>query len=577
LLTGGCGHRRGAGNTSAPPPLPPSEVGGQRALVAPADPGSRAFARSLARHLSVLPMRVLESVDVSADASDGEAVAPVTWQARAWNHRIPFVLLARAPDASEPDGLATVELLPAREGGPLRSWQAEADARDDRAVVALRGEIHGEFGLQERRPDGHPSRWMVCPPEVLDTLRIAVLMEPTEPTVASVRAQLEVYPLDPALVELEGVARRLAGEDEAGRLLLRRAQAFHPAGASELPRLARMAARAGLHDRQLALLRWAVEIWPDRLDHALALAAALDEGERSAEAAAVLVEHSSRIEVVDPEALVWPEGGLAGAVARAGVAQRADLRYSLGWLLHQTGRRDDALASYSLSRHLYAAVDEPANAGTCANNTGVLLIELGRPLAAVPPLRQALSARMMGGLSREAANTLYNLGAAYQELGRFDDAADALGRAAEGYGQVGAADDRFETLLELVVVTAELGRADEVEAAYEYVAGEAAEGEEGAAARARALDAVGVARARVDRFDESMVALEQALATWIELGDRLHEGQTRYNMAIPLLARGDLEGALAALAEARLIAVELGDAESVVAIDRQMEQIEQMR
>jgi hypothetical protein len=48
-------------------------------------------------------------------------------------------------------------------------------------------------------------------------------------------------------------------------------------------------------------------------------------------------------------------------------------------------------------------------------------------------------------------------------------------------------------------------------------------------------------------------------------------------MAIPLLGRGDLEGALAALAEARLIAVELGDAESVVAIDRQMEQIEQMR
>ena len=576
-LACGCGHRRTASTLAQPPPLAALGIEGQRALVVPADEDSTAFARSMARHLSVLPLRVLESVDLSP-ANEGDPPAtPGNWQARAWNRRIPFVLLAQAPAAELADDRASVQLLPAREGAPLLSWSATESELDGRDVVELRGAIHDDFGLAEQRPDGHPSRWMVCPPDVLDSLRISVLMEPGPSTVAAIQARTEVYPLDPALIELEGITRRLEGEDEAGRLLLRRAQAFHPAGASELPRLARLAARAGMRERQLTLLRWAVEIWPDRLDHGLALAAALDEAEEPAVAAEVLLEVSSRVDVLDPDALELPDDSLMLAPALGRVAQRADLRYSLGWLLHRTERRDAALASYALSRRLYEAVAEPENAGTCANNTGVLLIEVGRPLAAIPPLRQALSARMLGGISLEAANTLYNLGAAYQELGRFDESADALRRAADGYGQVGATEDRYDTLLELLVVTAEMGRPDEVEEAYARVAGEAVEGEGALAAQARALDAVGVARARVDRFDESMAALEEALSSWVTLGDRLHEGQTRYNMAIPLLGRGDLEGALAALAEARLIAVELGDAESVVAIDRQMEQIEQMR
>jgi tetratricopeptide (TPR) repeat protein len=577
LLVGGCGHRRVASRMVPPPPLAARGLEGQRALVVPADEGSAAFARSLARHLSVLPLRVLESVDLAAAGPDDLPADPLAWQARAWSRRIPFVLLAQATVAGQADDRASVQLLPAREGEPLLTWKATEGERDGRDVVELRGAIHADFGLEDQRPDGHPSRWMVCPPDELDSLRVAVLMEPGPSTVAAIQLRSQAYPLDPALIELEGIARRLSGEEEEGRLLLRRAQAFHPSGSSELPRLARLAARTGMLERQLTLLRWAVEIWPDRLDLSLALAAVLDEEGEPAVAAEVLLDASSRVDALDPDALDLPDDDLLTAPALARIARRADLRYSLGWLLHQTERRDAALGSYALSRRLYEAVAEPGNAGTCANNTGVLLIEVGRPLAAVPPLRQALSARMLDGISLEASNTLYNLGAAYQELGRFDESADALRRAADGYGQVGAAEDRFDTLLELVVVTAELGRPDDVETAFEHVAGEAAVGEGAAAAQARALDAVGVARARVDRFDESMAALNEALASWVTLGDRLHEGQTRYNMAIPLLGRGDLEGALAALAEARLIAVELGDAESVVAIDRQMEQIEQMR
>jgi hypothetical protein len=74
-----------------------------------------------------------------------------------------------------------------------------------------------------------------------------------------------------------------------------------------------------------------------------------------------------------------------------------------------------------------------------------------------------------------------------------------------------------------------------------------------------------------------MEALEQALQAWVERGDRLHEGQTRYNMTIPHLARGEIDLALQCLAQARVIAEELGDAESIVDIDVQMEQIDELR
>jgi hypothetical protein len=48
-------------------------------------------------------------------------------------------------------------------------------------------------------------------------------------------------------------------------------------------------------------------------------------------------------------------------------------------------------------------------------------------------------------------------------------------------------------------------------------------------------------------------------------------------MAIPHLAAGDVDAALECLEGARTIALELGDTESIVAIDQQKSQIERMR
>ncbi len=586
----GCRHRLTATPDLGPPPLAGEGIQGEKALVVPVDEESGALARTLARHLGILPLRIHEPADLSdsTPVSGGEAAA--VWQERAWSARIPYVLLvdASSPEplvgegdtgttGEEPPARPAVRLLPARSGGEILSWSVPAERSPGAAVVALRSAIRDDFALPDERPDGHPTRWMVCPSEELETLRVALLLDAGPGVLARIREQVRRFPLDPALIELEGVALCLTGEEAEGRRALRRAQAFHPQGGSELPRLARMAGRAGLDELRLRILGWAVETWPGRVDYALTLAGALDTRDRHREGAELLLDAASRLSPLDPDAVELPADPVEHAAALGALARRADLRYSLGWLLHQTDRRDPALQAYAMARQLYRIVDEPVNEATCANNSGVILIEAGRPLAALPALRQALSARMVGGINREAANTLYNLGAAYQELGRYEDAADVLGRAAGGYREVGAEEDRFDTLLEIVIVRGEMSSGEGVEEAYAAALVDVAEGEDGLVRRAMALDAVGVARARIDRFDESLAALDEALATWIAVGDRLHEGQTRYNMAIPHLGRGDLDEALAALREARSIALELGDAESVIEIDRQMDQIEQMQ
>ena len=586
VTTSGCRHR--PPSTSAdepPPPLAAEGVLGERALVVHADPASESLARSLARHLSVLPLRIVEPGDVTdPEESEADMSSVEDWQARAWERRIPYILVVGsapeddgAGDGVERPGGPAVRLLPARDGGDLLSWRVDVGPSPGAAVVGLRGRIRDDFGLEEVRPDGHPTSWMVCPSEILEGLRISVLLSPRASSLASIREQLDTFPLDPALIELEGAAMLLAGEESEGKKRLRKAQAYHPHGGSELPRLARMAGRAGMDAQQRRLLGWAVEVWPTRLDLALTLAGVLDGGELESEAADVLLASAARVRPLEPDAIDLPEGGVERPPLRVRVGRRADLRYGLGWLLHRTERPTLALEAYSMARRLYEVVDEPENAATCANNSGVILIEMGRPLAAIPSLRKALSARVMAGEDLPAANTLYNLGAAYQELGRHDEALDALARAAAGYGSVGEFQDRYDTLLEMIVIRGEMASPEGVEVAFEEVIGEIGERDDSRALRARALDAVGVARARVDRFDESLAALEEALSVWIELGDRLHEGQTRYNMAIPHLGRGDLAGALAALEQARSIAIELGDTESVVEIDRQMEQVEQMR
>lgn len=586
---GGCRHRHPVPSAvEQPSPLAVEGIPGERALVVHANPESRALARALARHLSVLPLRIVEPSDLHNGQDEGHDLAPSTWQTRAWERRIPFVLVVDAAplDQAAEGGEASpageepgprVRLLPARGDDELLAWRVEEEPSPGAAVVRLRGRIRDDFGLPETRPDGHPTSWMVCPADTLEGLRIAVLLAPIPTTLEAIRAQLEQFPLDPALIELEGVALLSAGEEAEGLQRLRKAQAYHPLGGSELPRLARMAGRAGLDEQRQRLLGWAVEVWPGRLDLALTLAGVLDGEERHDEATAVLLDASSRVVPLDPDALQLPEAGVTRPPGLARVGRRADLRYSLGWLLHRTERPDVALEAYAMARRLYEAVDEPENAATCANNSGVILIEIGRPLAAIPALRRALSARQMAGQALPAANTLYNLGAAYQELGRHEEALDAMGRAADGYGEQGEFDDRYDTLLEMIVIRGEMASSEGVEEAYRESVSELDGREDSEGLRARALDAVGVARARVDRFDDSLAALDEALAVWIGLGDRLHEGQTRYNMAIPHLGRGDIAGALSALAEARAIAVELGDTESVVEIDRQLEQVEQMQ
>ncbi len=559
----GCRHTRGQATTIGV--LEPAGVRGERILVVPAEEASEELAVGVARHLSTLPIRVCRPEDYG-----GDSAAEGGWCEWAWERRIPYVLVTgRDPE----DGASVVtELLPASPGEAVGQWTG---AGGEGAPVELRAQLRDDLRVPPERADGHPTTWMVCPQSELQRLRTALLVQPDRDTLEDLRRVRTTFPLDPALTEIEGVLRMALGEEEEGRRLLLRAQVANPQGVAELAILARMAGRAGLDELGLALWELACEFWPGRLDYALALAELLEERDRVEEARDVLLSASAT--VADGEDLE----GIAERPDRAAVLANAallgDLRYLLGWMLHRQGTLETAVASYSSARALYEAVDEPENVAACRNNIGVALVESNRAVAAIPHLRAALAGRGEAEPSEEEANTLYNLGAALQAVGRLDEADRTWRTAASQYRSVGAVQDQFETLLDVVINRGEMGSSEDVEIALALALG-AIEGHEAQTElRAMALDAVGVARARVDRIEEALAALDEALEIWISLGDRLHEGQTRYNMAIPHLAAGDVDAALECLEGARNIAAELGDTESIVAIDQQKSQIERMR
>jgi len=544
-------------------------VRGERVLVVTASDDAP-LGESVARHLSTLPLRICRPADFD---QEGEAA---DWRAWAWERRIPYLLILERM-AAEEEHAVTLRLVGSRGTDEVRRWQASGSTSRS-LPVDLRVDLREDLGVQEERPDGQATTWPICAAAEVRRLREVVLLH--DDPLPSVRETAEACPMDPALIELEAVALLRAGdEDEAGRLL-RRAQAINPEGSCQLGVLARMAGRYALDELEIDLWQAAVEVWPARLDLALQLAEVLEQRERATEGSGVLyasLERTPEPGDLDPEVI----GERAdAAVLLTGAALSADRRYLLGWLLYQQQRYEDAMVGYSAARSLYEVVEEPGGVSACRNNMGVTLVESGRAVAAIPHLRAALLARGGRGPSEEAANTAYNLGAAYEEVGRLTDADQAWRDAAARYGEAGVLEAQFETLIDVQLNLGEIGSSDRIEQLHEELL-LLAEGQEDQAAdarlRARALDAVGVARARVSRVDESLAALDESLAVWIELEDRLREGQTRYNMAIPHLASGDVEAALTTLAAAREIAVELGDSESIVAIDVQMKQIEQMR
>jgi tetratricopeptide (TPR) repeat protein len=565
-LGGGC--RAHAGRVHAPPALGGAGVRGQRVLVVAGEQAAETLGEAVARHLSTLPIRV------SRPADFGEDGAVEDWRLWAWERRIPYLLMLDTAEDEAGAAAATLRLVGARGPDEVARW--EASGTTPRSLpVDLRAALRTDLGVEERRADGQPTTWPVCAAGEVQRLRDVVLL--SDDPLAEVQAAARACPVDPALIELEAVARLRGGERAEALRLLRRAQAINPEGGSELEVVARMAGWYALADIELTLWQAAVELWPARPDHALELAQRHQDREDPAAASRVLFNSLER----SPEPVDFDAAALAdredAAVGLADAASSADRRYLLGWALYLQQRHEDALVSYSSARKLYEALEERDGVSACRNNLGVTLVESGRAVAAIPHLRAALLARGGEVDSEEAANTAYNLGAAYEAVGRLTDADLAWRDAAARYGAAGSFDDQFETMLDVVLNQGEIGARDEVEALHVELQELAADDDPEGRLRARALDAVGVARARVDRVDESLAALDEALVVWIELEDRLREGQTRYNMAIPHLARGDVDAALRALAGAREIAVELRDSESIVAIDAQMKQIERMR
>ena len=558
-----------------PPALESLHVAGQQVLVVQGAVAPQELAE-IVRHLSVLPWRVTVPAEYGAQGQE-------EWTSWAHERRIPFVLvldqLVPADGPAETDaGHVTLEasLVSAARGETLYAWTI-GPCLPAALPVELRLAVHREMGLDEKRSDGHPTSWITCSAEALDRLRVATVIDPGEAVRERVRQQSTECPLDAAFIELDGVLTIQLGQEVDGRRSLKRVQAMTPQGPSQLPVLARMAGRSGQDDWYRQLAELAAELWPSRLDITLALAALYDDNEdyESAESALLLAAAG-----LDPPEAPVAEGQPDRPdrdAFEAQLALTADLRYSLGWAFQQQGQLDAAIASYSEGRDLFERVDEPFSTAACENNIGVALIQTRRPVAAIAPLRRALEIRTQPEASIEEATTLYNLAAAYEALARGREAATTMQTAASRYGDAGAPDEQFDTLLEVIQLHAEIESSDDVERVYQRVLLLIAGREEETRLRARALDSLGVARGRVGHFDKSLEALEEALQIWVDLGDRLHEGQSRYNMAIPFLGMHDMDQALDTLAAARAIAEELEDLESVYDIDQQIQQIEHLR
>ncbi len=558
-----------------PPALEPLHIAGQRVLVVP---GATAPPEmdEIARHLSVLPWRITVPAEYGVEEAQD-------WETWADERRIPFLLvLSRPADESLPadaaDGHVILEaaLVSSARGETLHAWTV-GPCLPAALPVELRLVLHAEMGLGENRPDGHPTSWITCGVETLERLRVATVVEPGEATRELVRQHGRGCPLDTALVELDGVLTLHLGQEPEGRRFLKRVQAMTPQGPSQLPVLARMAGRSGMEERSLWLAELAAEQWPGRLDMALTLAGLYDELEDFAGAEDVLLGAAAGLDHGEPPS---PEELIARPdrdALEAQLALTADLRYSLGWAFQRQGKGQAAIASYSEGRDLFELIDEPFSTAACENNLGVAMIEANRPVAAIAPLRRALEIRGQTEATLEEATTTYNLAAAYEALGRGREAAATMQTAASRYAEAGAADAQFDTLMEVIQLHGENESNEDVERVFQRVLLLVEGHEEERRLRARALDSVGVARGRVGRFDESLEALEEALGIWAEIGDRLHEGQSRYNMAIPYLGMHDMEKALDMLEMARTIAEELEDLESVHDIDQQIQQIEKLR
>jgi tetratricopeptide (TPR) repeat protein len=313
-----------------------------------------------------------------------------------------------------------------------------------------------------------------------------------------------------------------------------------------------------------------VELFPDRLDYRPELADLLADHDDADSALRVLrvglaQGDNGRIK------------GLARGTApheRPSALPYADVVFTTGWYLALNEDWELAAHHYLSAEDVYESLGRPRERSDALNNAGVAMVEVGRPLAAAASLRSALELRSAQDSPTRVATSGYNLGRALADAGRLGRALSAYKDAARVYREVGAEREARETLVERLALLARAGQVEAfAQAGAKLVEELEAESPDDVEFLAAVWFEIGKGRYSFGEQEAALSAYERSLSLWRQQGSRLEEGQALYSISLPHVALMRFAKAHQTLVEALLIAVELGDSSSILAIRMQLSEL----
>ncbi len=526
---------------------------GRSVLVVAEDAGAASVAieRRTERALALAPVRVHPTSadgELAAILADGASRLD-TARGAAEERRIPWLLVRS-------DGAARIENA---RGGAVR-WKTKLAGQDLDRVLA--GRLARAVAGKEQLLD--PGSVRLADSGDLEALRALAVAGDWPAHRARLDALQEAFPADPAVRVHDVFFGRGLQSDAAAFSVTRE---MNPDGESELLALALAARGAGNTSVTLVAYEALVSLHPDRRGYRVGLADAR-MAVHGAEEAVAACRGGFEGEFEDPARGTAPHDA-------PDALPYADLRFHLGWYLAQTGAFEPATLAYERAGIIYEAMGRPREQGDSLNNAGVSLVEAARPALAVTIFRRALKVRRALGSARQVATTRYNLGRALADAGRSVDALAAYEAAAEEYEAAGRPRDALETRVETLALHALQGRRSDLEDAASALL-DAISDEAGRPIPADVWYELGAGRMAFADHTGAVEAFAAAVAGYKEAGRLLETAQSMYSMATPHVALYQFPEAHEDLLGALRLAVSLSDAQSIVAIRRQLGQVREL-
>ena len=349
---------------------------------------------------------------------------------------------------------------------------------------------------------------------------------------------------------------------------------LNPEGESELFALTLAAEQRGRPSLALGWRKLLAELFPERLDYLPELADLLADHDQAELGLRMLLAGLARGDGAVMKSL--PSGTTPHESPKA--LPYADLSFTVGWYLALAEDWELAAHNYLDAEALYGSLGRPRERSDALNNAGVAMVEAGRPLAAATSLRSAVELRSQQASPDRAATSSYNLARALADADRLGRALRAYEEAAQSYRQAGLEIEAIETQIERLALLARDGQSPAFERAGAELLllleqpGQPQELE----ALASLWFEIGRGRDSMGFREKALSAYRQSLALWRQLSRRLEEAQVLYSMALPHVALLRFSEAHQSLVEALVIAVELGDSVSILAIRSQVKELDEL-